>query len=79
MEPSYYDSGAGYYRFKSDRRTSLRSWRTCGRNPGVRAPHPTVEKRQFSNGNGAVVVLLPVRWEVTLTMNFERPTPAKKN
>ena len=58
MEPSYYDSGAGYYRFKSDDERTLceltpRMEPWCASAAPVSRP-VTVTVRS--------VVLLPVRW-----------------
>ena len=66
MEPSYYDSGAGYYRFKSDDERTL-----CELNPAdgtLVCERPTGE--QTGNGNGAVSRTFAGPVEVT-RMNFK--------
>ena len=65
MEPSYYDSGAGYYRFKSDDERTL-----CELNPADGTL--VCERRtgeQTGNGNGAVGRTFAGPVEVT-RMNF---------
>ena len=66
MEPSYYDSGAGYYRFKSDDERTL-----CELNPADGTL--VCERRtgeQTGNGNGAVGRTFAGPVEVT-RMNFK--------